>query len=60
MVKVKLSLYQSINVYGVVAVCSARVHIFRYICRYENRLLTPLGLSVRPQQAIRFPLHGSS
>jgi len=33
-VKVKLSLYQDVKLYGGVAVCSAPVHIFGYIDRY--------------------------
>ena len=36
MVKVKLSLYQAVKVYGGVAVCSVPVHIFIYIGRYEK------------------------
>ena len=36
MVQVKLTLYQTVKVYGGVAVWSVPVHIFRYIGRYEK------------------------
>jgi hypothetical protein len=57
MVKFKLSLYRAMKLYGCVAVYSAPVHIFRYIGRYEFRLLSPSCLSVRQQDTTRFPLH---
>jgi len=46
MVKVKLSLYQDVKLYGGVAVGTAPVHICRYIDSQENGHLSPSELSV--------------
>ena len=47
MVKVKLSLYQAVKAYGGVAVCSAPVHVFKYIGRYEKSTVVSI-MSVCP------------